>query len=169
MQFLAFLSEWIELRSFASIWYWIAVAVFWAILSHRILGVPMVMVDRALWGDGHAEADAATIARLHAKTTARPIEVFTLFFIAFALASCLTLGFLLKVEIFKAISLIFLPWCYLQFRAHCAALFVLQASDRDITRRLARERRWIRILSLVFTLVSALYGVGHILNHSVLN
>ncbi len=55
--------DFLSLRTFSSVWYWIAVAAVWATASHRPLGVPYDMVWRARKDEGEARATLDAIAR----------------------------------------------------------------------------------------------------------
>jgi hypothetical protein len=46
--------EVIDMRSFSSLWYWIALAVMWSSASHYVLGVPFDLVQRARRRGGQA-------------------------------------------------------------------------------------------------------------------
>ena len=54
----------IDMRSFSSVWYWIALAVFWSVVVQRPLGIPYDMVIRARRHGGAAMRDLEDIVRM---------------------------------------------------------------------------------------------------------
>ena len=57
--------EFIDMRSFSNLWYWIALAVLWSTLSHFIIGVPFDMIQRAERYGGQAERDLNDVTRIY--------------------------------------------------------------------------------------------------------
>ena len=57
--------EMIDMRSFSNLWYWIALAVLWSTASHRVVGVPFDMVQRAARDGGQADRDLAELVRIN--------------------------------------------------------------------------------------------------------
>lgn len=171
MQTFAFLTEIVSLRSFVSIWFWVVTAVFWTLASGRVLGVPYELMARARAGDGKAGDDAAALAEIHARLDLSNGDSFSLFLAFFLVALCLTAGFYLGHEVFAAASFFALPWLILGFLRRKTALYVLgHGGDVPaILARLFRQRRMTQVLAFVFILVSALYGLIHDLNRSVLH
>ena len=55
--------EMIDMRSFSSLWYWVALAAFWSGCIHRVIGVPYDLVLRARRQGGDAEADLFDVLR----------------------------------------------------------------------------------------------------------
>ena len=55
----------IDMRSFSSLWYWIALAVTWSTTSHWVLGVPFDMVTRARRRGGAEGEDLVTLTRIN--------------------------------------------------------------------------------------------------------
>ena len=57
--------ELIDMRSFSNLWYWIALAIMWSTLSHRVLGVPFDMVQRARKYGGQSAQDLDDMVRIN--------------------------------------------------------------------------------------------------------
>lgn len=67
MDLLSIFSSQIDMRSFASLWYWIMVAMMWAGATRQVMGVPHDVIWRARRLGGAAQVDFETLARLQAE------------------------------------------------------------------------------------------------------
>lgn len=171
VQTFAFLIEIMSLRSFISVWFWVVVAIFWTSVCNQVLGVAYDMIAAAKRGDGKMAQDVAVIATIGARQSLAVADPLSLFVAYFAVASCLTAGFLLGSEIFAASSFIALPWLILGGLRRKTALYVLEHSDRVdlVLARLIKHRKITHYWAILFIFLTALYGLGHAFTYSVLN
>jgi len=58
--------ELIDMRSFSNLWFWITLAYAWSAASHYVIGVPFVVLARAVRYGGQAEADLKELVRINA-------------------------------------------------------------------------------------------------------
>ncbi|MBS0565444.1 MAG: component of SufBCD complex [Proteobacteria bacterium] len=102
----------LDLRSFASIWYWLALAVLWTVLAHWVMGAPFDMVARARRLGGQDMRDLEDCVRVARTRLARLGGGAGL--VLTALGACAgtvlaLLGFVYRVEFCQALFLLVLP------------------------------------------------------------
>ena len=167
------IAELIELRSFSNIWYWMALAVTWSSASHWVLGVPWDMVSRARRRGGQAEADLEDLVRIN---VTRLLSIgrtagLALVAIGFFLYSLLgALGFGYGIEFCQALLLLLFP-VGIVFLVSLSTAKLIEAGDLTgaaLLVRLARHRRWVQGLGFLSILVTALWGMLHNFQSSVL-
>lgn len=157
--------EYIDLRSFSNLWYWIAVAVVWSSASHWVLGVPFDMVLRARRHGGEAEEDLQDIVRVNVKRMLYVVDVSGLWvvgFMAALLTVLLMLGFWYWIEFAQAVTLIVLPMCLVWLLSLRTARRIY-ADDQGgplLHRRLARHRFWVQVIGLISIFVTSLWGMS---------
>lgn len=166
-------AELIDLRSFSNIWYWIALAVAWSSASHWVLGVPWDMVTRARRRGGQAEADLEALVRINVARLLGIGRAAGLALVAFGffLYSLLAvLGFGYGIEFCQAMLLLLLP-VSLVFLVSLSTAKLVEAGDLHgpaLLARLARHRRWVQGTGFLAILVTALWGMLHNFQTSVL-
>ena len=163
------LSEMIDLRSFSNLWYWIALAVMWSTLSHRILGVPFDMVHRARKSGGQAVQDLDDLVRINVNRmmfVVRSAGVWLLGLACFFLSALATLGFVLGMEIAQAVFLLVFPLSLVVLINLMTAQKVLQkeAQGEDLYKAMTTCRFLIQLLGMIFIFVTALWGMYQNLN-----
>ena len=151
----------IDTRSFSSVWYWIALAVAWSLITYRPVGVPYDMVHRARREGGEADARLRLLARLMAErllwATRRGGAWLT--GLTSALITALTLlGFVYGVELAQAVLLLLLPALLVWWMALRTARRIV-ADDADAARHLARHRAATQAVGLVAIFVTAVWGM----------
>ncbi len=167
-------SELIDLRSFSNLWYWIALAFAWSRASHRILGVPWDMVQRARRSGGQAQHDFEAVLRAHLNHIGHVPDAAGLAAIAAGsalLTSLAILGFGHGVEFCQALFLIAFPMSIV------AVLSLRMARRIDASgiggealhRALIWHRVRVQAIGLVSILVTAMWGMLQNLNISVLH
>ncbi len=107
--------EVIDIRSFSSIWYWIALAVLWSTTSHWVLGVPYDMVVRARRHGGQAEVDLQDIVRINSNRLlyiARVAGLWLLGFVCFVMTTLGILAFYYWIEFAQALFMLAFPMIF---------------------------------------------------------
>lgn len=163
------LSEMIDLRSFSNLWYWIALAVLWSTLSHRILGVPFDMVARARKYRGQSAQDLHDLVRINVNRMMFVVHsagVWLLGLACFVLSVLATLGFVLGVEIAQAVFLLVFPLSLVVLVNLRTAQKVLQkeAQEEELYMAITTCRLVIQLLGMVCIFVTALWGMYQNLN-----
>jgi hypothetical protein len=153
----------VELRSFSSVWYWIAMAVFWARVSHAPLGVPADLVRRARGGDGGARRDVELLLRLRMRRRLDDPRIAGLRVAAvFCLLTVLVgLGIVYGSELAQAVLLIAAPYV-LVAALDGRLLRKLPALDSaQAVESLAAHRAWVQGIALCAVFVTAVWGTYH--------
>ncbi len=163
------LSEMIDLRSFSNLWYWIALAVLWSTLSHRILGVPFDMVGRARKYGGQPAQDLEDLVRINVNRMMFVVHsagVWLLGFACFVLSVLATLGFVLSVETAQAVFLLVFPLSLVVLINLKTAQKVIQqeAQDEELYKMMTTCRLQIQLLGMLCIFVTALWGMFQNLN-----
>ncbi len=158
------LSEMIDLRSFSNLWYWIALAVLWSTLSHRILGVPFDMVGRARKYGGQSAQDLEDLVRINVNRMTFVVNsagAWLLGLTCFVLSVLATLGFILHVEIAQAVFLLVFPLALVVLLNLVTADKILrkQAQGEDLYRAMTTCRFLIQLLGMICIFVTALWGM----------
>ena len=158
------LSEMIDLRSFSNLWYWIALAVLWSTLSHRILGVPFDMVGRARKYGGQQAQDLEDLVRINVNRMTFVVNsagVWLLALVCFILSVLGTLGFALGVEFAQAVFLLVFPLALVMLINLVTADRILreQAQGEDLYKALTTCRFLVQLLGMVCIFVTALWGM----------
>mgnify|MGYP007008945977 CR=1 FL=1 len=164
----------VDMRSFSSLWYWIALAVTWSTTSHWVLGVPFDMVSRARRHAGPAGDDLVTLTRIN---VARLLLIGREAGLALSLVvSCLlsllvVLGFVYHVEFAQAAALILVPLSLVGLLSLRAAERLepgLQPGGLDaeaVAQALTRHRFRVQLVGLTAISVTALWGMFQNLSH----
>ena len=164
----------IDMRSFSSLWYWIALAVTWSTTSHWVLGVPFDMVTRARRRGGAEGEDLVTLTRIN---VARLMVIGREAGLALSLvASCLlslliVLGFVYHFEFAQAAALILVPLSLVGLMSLRAAAKLepgLQTGGFDaeaVTQVLTRHRFRVQLIGLLAISVTALWGMFQNISH----
>lgn len=154
----------IDLRSFSSLWYWMAVAVVWSSVSHYVLGVPYDMIQRARRHGGQAEQDLQDMVRvcvnrlLHISNTA---GIILIAFLCFVLTSLAIMGFWYWVELAQAVFLLALPMSIVGALSLSSArhIFETQPQGEDLYRALNKHRFWTQFVGMIAIFITAMYGM----------
>ena len=102
----------IDFRTFSSIWYWMAVAVTWAVVSHWILGVPLDVIIRARRAGSPARDDLMVLFDVHVRRFNMIddwIGTFVIALTAFVLSALALFGFYYGVELAQGLFLLGFP------------------------------------------------------------
>lgn len=161
--------EFIDMRSFSNLWFWIALAVMWSSASHWVLGVPYDMVLRAKRQQGEAEEDLEVMVRININRLlyiAQVSGLWVLGFGCFFLTLLFLLGFIYDLEIAQALFLLAFPMSIIGLISFGTARRIRhdEARGDDLRRRLYRQRTYVQIIGLISIFVTALWGMYQNLN-----
>lgn len=160
------ITEMVDMRSFSSLWFWLAVAVYWSLSSHWVLGVPQDMIHRAHRIGGAAVDDLETIVRINTQRLlyyAREGHVPLIALTMFLLTVLLILGFGYDIEFAQALLFFFVPAILQGLLAIRSARLIEagQGQGEALFRRLFRHRISVQVLGMVSIFVTGLYGMFH--------
>ena len=156
----------INVRSFSSLWYWIAVAVLWSSLSHWVLGVPFDLINRARRKGGEAEQDLIDIVRVNVNRLLNIVDTSALWLIGiacFAVTSLLVMAFYYRMEFAQALLLMVIPLCVVGGLCVWSARRIQNdAEDLEMLfKMLATHRLWTQLIGMISIFFTALYGMYH--------
>ena len=154
----------IDLQSFSSLWYWMAVAVVWSSVSHYVLGVPYDMIQRARRNGGQAEQDLHDMVRicvnrlLHISHAAGMI---LLGFACFLLSSLCVMGFWYGAELAQAVFLIAFPLSLVGALSLSTARAIAATAPEgeDLYSALNKHRFWTQTIGMIAIFITAMYGM----------
>ncbi len=160
------ITQMVDMRSFSSLWFWLAVAVYWSLSSHWVLGVPQDMIHRARRLGGEAVHDLETIVRINSQRIlfyAREAHVALIAASAFLLTVLLLLGFAYDIEFAQALLFFFVPAVIQALLAIRSSRLIEAGEGRGeaLFRRLFRHRITTQMLGMVAIFVTGLYGMYH--------
>jgi hypothetical protein len=154
----------IDMRSFSSLWYWIALAVLWSSVSHWVMGVPFDLITRARRQGGEAAADLSALAQINARRMlyiTRNGGLWVIGFTFFMLTLLSLLSVIYRVELAQAILLMFAPMVLVAYLSLRVALKVERDSPdgADLVRLLMRHRFVVQLIGMVAIFVTATFGM----------
>lgn len=154
----------IETRTFSNIWYWLAVAVTWATVSHWIIGVPFDMIHAARRQGGQAMLDLENLVDINLRRLGQvagiPGQVLT-GMAAFFVTSAALLGFVYGVELAQGLFCLSLPLTLvaaLTWRA-CRRMLAQQPAGDTLVRTLLILRFWIQVVAMTAIFFTAIWGM----------
>lgn len=159
----------IDTRSFASLWFWIVVAVAWTTVTHNALGVPFDMVLRARRKGGAHLRDLEDMVAIQVRRRTVVLgnagAVLVMLW-ATGLTLIALLGFVYRLELAQALTLLFLPWSIVAgLRARLAARMVRDdLRGEALCRALTWHRTGVQAIGLAAILVTTLWGMWFNLN-----
>lgn len=156
------ISDLIDTRSFSSLWYWIAVVVFWSRAGQSVLGVPWDLVLRARYESGDAEADLRDVIRVGVERLLRMwatsgLVMTTL--VCFLLSALFGLGFLQGLELAQAVFLLAFPASLLFLLSLRTARRIHAADGDGLHAKLRRHRLAVQGLAAISILITAGWGM----------
>ena len=164
MTFYKLLVEYIDLRSFSNLWYWIAVFAIWNKAVRNGLGVPHGMVGNARREGGQALQDLEVMARI---TTTRMLAFsrglgpWLVGLISFAGTILGLLAFVYHSGLALALFCLLAPLCLLGYLSLQAAIRVEAGEDQSeaLLALLTQHRRSVQVLAVVAVGVTILFGL----------
>lgn len=163
----------IDLRSFTSVWFWIAVAVLWSNLVHVVIGVPHDMVVLARRQGGRAMDDLVALCGVQARRRVglmRRGGVWLVLLSSAGLTALAVLGFRYRIEFAQALTLLLVPLALVVVLNQRLALRLDTAMPppEQLTRALTLHRLKIQAIGLVAILVTSVWGMLSNLSLTVL-
>ncbi len=153
----------IDLRSFSSLWFWLAVVGVWTLASHRVLGVSSDMIRHARKYGGPAPADLEALVQIKVARLERIFDeagVVIVGLLFFLLSSLAVLGFHNGVELAQALTLILLPltWVGLLGLRLARQVQAGNATGAGLVRLLRRHRIKVQLIGLLSIFVTTMWG-----------
>lgn len=152
------------MRSFSNLWFWIALAVMWATVSHWVLGVPNDMIIRARRNGGQAEIDLEDLVRINCNRLLYIGQVSGLWLLGFGcflFTTLVILGFVYDVQLAQAVFLLGLPMSMVGLLNLSTARLIAteQPNGEDLRRRLSRQRTYTQVIGMISIFVTSLWGM----------
>lgn len=160
------ITQMVDMRSFSSLWFWLAVAVYWSLSSHWVLGVPQDMIHRARRLGGAAVGDLEAIVRINSQRMlyyAREGHVALIAVTTFLVTVLGLLGFAYDIELAQALLFFLVPAVF-QALLSIRSARLIEAGEGEgeaLFRRLFRHRLSVQVLGMVSIFVTGLYGMYH--------
>ncbi|MDO9638684.1 MAG: component of SufBCD complex [Pseudotabrizicola sp.] len=156
----------IDMRSFSSLWYWIALAVLWSSVSHWVMGVPFDLITRARRQDAEAVEDLTVLARINARRMlyiSRRGGMWVIGFVCFVLTVLGMLAGLYRVEFAQAVLLMAGPMVLIGYLTLRLALRVEAEAPAGaaLVRLMMRHRFVTQLIGMIAIFVTALFGMYH--------
>ncbi|WP_128253967.1 component of SufBCD complex [Falsirhodobacter deserti] len=171
MQWYELLLSPLSLRSFSSLWFWIALVAFWTLVNRRVMGVPFDRVLAAREGDAEAASEAEALARIEVRRRLRPSQGVRMVHVALAafVGTALTLLALAGLELAQALALMILPWLLIELlRQRLARRLDAEAPDATtLVDRLIWHRLGTQAIGGIAIFVTVLWGAWRNLSLSI--
>lgn len=166
--------EFIDMRSFSNLWYWIVLAVLWSSLSYFVLGVPLDSIRRGRSEGGQAQEDLEVLIRITTNRVLHLVDESQLVLVAlgtFWMSGLMVLAFYYNVEFAQAVFLLLAPislvaWFSIRL---CRRIVTEDIRGEALYRRLIVHRRVIQFIGMVAIFVTAMFGMWQNVNISILN
>ncbi|MDB6453432.1 hypothetical protein [Falsirhodobacter sp. 20TX0035] len=160
----------ISLRSFSVLWFWIALAGFWTVVTRQVMGVPQDLILNARH-DPRAAEDMLWLARFHVRRRlAMPsaLRVALVALVAFALSGLLALA-LAGLDSAQALFLMGAPWAAIEgLRLRLAHRLAAEAPDAEtLASRLTWHRIAVQAIATAAVFVTLIWGVWRVLSLSI--
>lgn len=165
--------DFLDTKSFWSMWYWIATMVTWSMTSHWTIGVPYDAIMRAERQGGVFEEHCDTLVDINVHRLTYYFDtggVYLAGFVCFLLAVISTLGFGMGVELFMALFMLAAPLSLVMaFSLRFAYRVKREGWRGEVLRKKLRWRRlWNQVIGMcaitATTVVSVfyyLYTIGY--------
>lgn len=156
----------IDMRSFSSLWYWIALAVLWSSVSHWVMGVPFDLITRARRQNDEALEDLSVIARINARRLlyiSRNGGLWVIGFVCFLMTLLTLLAWVYLVEIAQAVLFMFAPMVLIGYLTLRLALRIETEAPAGaaLVRLLMRHRFTVQLIGMIAIFVTAVFGMYH--------
>lgn len=160
----------ISLRSFSVLWFWIALAGFWTIVTRHVMGVPLDLILNARQ-DARAAEDMMWLARFHVRRRlAVPAlwRVALVAAVAFALSTLLALA-LAGLDAAQALFLMGAPWTMIEvLRQRLAHRLAAEAPNAEtLANLLLWHRITVQVIASASIFVTLGWGVWRVLSLSL--
>ena len=154
----------IDLRSFSNLWYWIALFAIWTRAVRFGLGVPYYMVTAARRDGGQALQDLEGMARISTARMlafSRGLGPWLVGLVSFAGTILGLLAFAYNSGFARALFCLFVPLCLLGYLSLRAAIRVEAGEDRGeaLLALLTQHRLTVQFLAIVAVGATMLFGL----------
>lgn len=154
----------LDLHTFSNIWYWLAVAVTWAVVSHWVLGIPFDLIIRARRATPEAVDDLQILFDFHLRRFLMIEDLVGLPAIAlsaFVLTWLAMVGFYYQVEMAQGVFLIGFPLTIVgAICQHACRRYQKNPPPREkLAAELLRLRIIIQLIAMIAIFVTAIYGM----------
>lgn len=165
MDFYSSVLEVLNLGSFSSVWYWIALAVMWSLVSHFVLGVPYDVIRRAA-SDPKAAEDMASLVRIAAgrmTSLDHRAELGAVAVLTATLTMLGLIGFGYGAEMAQAVFFMVFPLSLVLLLSVRRAQRIVDGGlyGEELRRSLIRHRRYVQLIGMASLFVTAVYGMFH--------
>ena len=163
----------IDMRSFASVWFWIVLALYWSSVSQTILGAPFDMISRARRGIESDQDDLQRMVGIHVRRRLELMRRAGHWIVALTttmLTLVCILAFSYRLEFAQALLLLLVPMSIvrlLELRL-CFRIERENPQAERLGRILMKHRFWAQCLGVIAIFVTALWGMLHVMSRSVL-
>ena len=158
------LARLIELNTFVSVWYWLAVIVTWSVASNWLIGVPFDVLFRARKLGEVELADLEALVDINVRRIVSMNEIFAPAFvalIAFALSALCVMSFVYRFELAQGLLALAAPLTVVVMvnmrLAH--QLYAVPLTGRALVRKLFAVRLWTQIVGMLALFFTAFYGM----------
>jgi len=156
--------EFIDMRSFSNLWFWIALAVMWSTASHWVLGVPHDMVLRARRSGGQTQTDMEMLVRINSDRMlyiGRQAGLWLVGIVSLLMSGLLLLGFVYDVEFAQAVFCLAAPMTLVGALSLRTAhrIEVQQPQGAALHRTLMRHRTVTQGIGMVSIFGTAMWGM----------
>lgn len=158
------LAQVIELTTFASVWYWLAVAVSWAAASNWLIGVPFDVLYRARKCAPQELADLEALVEIQVRRITMINDqagVALTALLAFVLVMVGMIGFYYGLELAQGLFILGAPLSLviaINMRlAH--QLRAVPLAGRALVRRLFSVRFWTQVIATIAIFLTSMYGM----------
>ena len=155
--------EFIDLRSFSNLWYWIALFAVWVRAVRFGLGVPYDMVSTARRDGGQTLHDVEVIVRITTTRLlafSRGLGLWLVGLVSFAGTVLALMGFVYRSGFAQAVFFLFVSLCGLGYLALRAALRVEagEGQGEALLALLTNHRRSVQFLAFLAVGATTLFG-----------
>ena len=154
----------IDLATFSSIWYWLAVIVSWAVASHWLVGVPFDLLYRARKATSQELSDLEAITYVNVRRFTGLTDLagpWLLGFVVFVLTSLGSAGFYYGLELGQGLFILAAPLTIIMV-LNVSVAHQLRASPlygEALVQRLFRLRIWSQVVGMIAIFFTAMYGM----------
>ncbi len=166
---LGLIGEAISLRSFSSLWYWVAAAVFWIAATGRVLGISFASVNRAR-GGGLALMQLETMTQIAVQIWVAGWQKWQVLWVALSAATLVglsLLAFSYGIEFAQALWFLVFPYLMIMALQLRLALRILgeDVGDKALITMMYRFRIKVQLIGFTFISLTASFAFFHLMIH----
>lgn len=159
----------LDMRAFASLWYWVLMLILWGNAADRVLGVPWAVIAEARRA---GTAEAATAIAEHLRPALWRLRMATrrgllaqAAFAGFAMSLLGVLGFVYGLELAQAVFVLIAPLGLVTLMGHRLARRILDEalSGDDLLAALARLHGTTTGIAILAIAAAAVWGAAQVL------